>query len=190
MNNPVRFNKPLSYYFGNILIACSMSFFIFVLYPLFFAYFSPPDISPVEELHGLSITIPKIHAQSPIIPGVDPWNEAIYKPALQKGVAQAKGTGLPGDKKMIYLFAHSSGLPWEITRANTIFLRLGELQNNDSIILTRDNKKYTYTVFAMKEVWPTEVEAVTQIKEDILILQTCTPIGTSLKRLLVYAKQR
>lgn len=180
--------KSLSYYLGNTLIFLSLGFFTFMLYPLLFAYFLPPKIKPVATLRGFYITIPKINAQAPIIVGVDPWNESVYRPALQKGVAQAKGTGLPGEKKMIFLFAHSSGFPWEITRFNTIFLRLGELQKNDRIILTKDGKEYTYSVFATKDVWPTEVEAVTQVKGDILILQTCTPVGTALKRLLVYAR--
>ena len=184
-----RFTKPFSYYLGNALIIISVSLFTFILYPLLFAYLSPKPIKPVASLKGLSITIPKISAQSPIIPDVDPWDESNYRPALQKGVAHAKGTALPGDGKMIYLFAHSSGYPWEITRLNTAFLRLNELQKNDKVILTRDGKEYTYVIFEKKEVWPTEVGAVTKAKGDIVILQTCTPIGTTLKRLLVYAKR-
>ncbi len=184
------FNKSFFYYLGNILIVSSISFFTFVLYPLLFAYLLPPQLRPISTLHGLTITIPKIHAQSPIIPGVDPWSESIYRPALQKGVAQAKDTALPGEKGVIFLFAHSSGFPWEVTRFNTIFLRLGELKKNDHIILTRNDTEYTYEVYDMKEVWPTEVSAVTEVTGDVLILQTCTPIGTTLKRLLIYAKEK
>lgn len=182
-------SKPFLYYLGNILILSSVSIFAFIVYPLLFAYFLPSPIKPTAALHGLYITIPKIHAQSPIIPGVDPWDESVYRPALKKGVAQAKGTALPGENGMIFLFAHSSGFPWEITRFNTIFLRLGELQNNDQIILSNEGHNYTYIVFGRKEVWPSEVESVTEVRGNILVLQTCTPIGTSLKRLLIYAKE-
>lgn len=185
----ITFKKPLSYYIGNTLIVLSLGFFAFVLYPLLFAYFLPPKVKPLTSLHGFYITIPKIHAQAPVIPGVDPWNETVYRAALRKGVAQAKGTGFPGEKRMIYLFAHSSDFPWEITRFNTIFLRLGELKKNDTIILSYHNMNYTYEVYETKEVWPSEVEAVTQTKGNVLILQTCTPVGTALKRLLVYAKE-
>lgn len=185
----LRLRKSSTYYLGNAFIFLSLTFFVFVLYPLLFAYFLPPTVKPIYTLKGLTITIPKIKAQSPIIAGVDPWNETTYREALRKGVAQAKDSSLPGEKGVIYLFAHSSGFPWEITRYNTIFLRLNELTLHDKIILTRSGKEYTYEVTGMKEVWPTEVEAVTSVKGDVLILQTCTPIGTALRRLLVFAKE-
>lgn len=185
-----KFTKPFQYYVGNVLIGSSLGFFIFVLYPLLVAYVTPSVMKPLTDLQGSYITITKIHAQSPIIEGVDPWNESIYRPALKKGVAQAKGSALPGEPGVIYLFAHSSGFPWELTRFNTIFLRLGELKINDEITLTRTGKNYRYLVTGMKEVWPSEVESVTSVTGDVLIIQTCTPVGTSLKRLLVFAKQR
>lgn len=39
-----------------------------------------------------------------------------------------------------------------------------------------------------KTVWPNEVKYLKEDQGDILILQTCTPIGTALQRLLVFAK--
>ena len=137
---------------------------------------------------GMFITIPKIHAQAQVTENVDPFNEKEYNEVLKKNIAHAKGTALPGEEGTIFLFAHSSGTPWEITRFNTIFLRLGELQKGDSIVLVRNGKKFAYTVSNKKEVWPSEVSYLLDTKQTQLILQTCTPIGTSLKRLLVFAE--
>ncbi len=144
-------------------------------------YFFPPRVESSLPASGSFITIPKIHAQAPVIENVDPWNEASYKEVLKKGVAQAKGTN--------FLFAHSSGNPWEVTRFNTIFFRIGELEKGDPIIMEKNGVKHQYIVKEKKEVWPTDVSYLKNPPKNELILQTCTPIGTSLKRLLVFAKK-
>ena len=85
-------------------------------------------------------------------------------------------------------------MPWEMTRYNTIFLRLGELSVGDEIVITRNGKELKYTVSDKKEVDPSEVNYLLQtdkteprLNRGKLILQTCTPIGTALKRLLIFA---
>lgn len=120
-------------------------------------------------------------------PNVDPWNEAVYKEVLKHSVAHARGTALPGEKKTIFLFAHSSGSPWEITHSNTVFLRLGELKKNDTILIDYKGERFKYSVTYKKEVWPQDTRYLNS-EENILILQTCTPLGTSIKRLLVFAE--
>jgi LPXTG-site transpeptidase (sortase) family protein len=171
---------------GSLFILVSFLGFALILYPLIFAYILPPQLHPVGN-KGTFIVIPKIHAEAPVILNVDPWNEAIYKKALQQGVAHAKGTSLPGNKGTTYLFAHSSGMPWEMTRYNTIFLRLSELRQDDIIQLSVDGKRYKYKVKNEKIVPPTAVSYLINSTANQLILQTCTPIGTSLNRLLIFA---
>ncbi len=171
---------------GTVLIIVSLSLIVITLYPLFTIYFFPPELLPVDHV-GNFITIPKIHAEAPIILNVDPWNEKEYKDALHHGVAQAKGTKLPGKEGMMYLFAHSTGMPWEQTHYNTIFLRLSELTKSDSIIITVDGKRYKYRVTDKKEIPPTNVSYLVNSPKNELILQTCVPIGTSLNRLLIFA---
>ena len=75
-----------------------------------------------------------------------------------------------------------------MTRTNTPFLRLGELKNGDQIIIHKAGKDYVYLVEDKKEVWPNEVNLVLEKSKDYLILQTCTPLGTDWKRLLIFAK--
>jgi LPXTG-site transpeptidase (sortase) family protein len=178
---------------GNTLIILSIISFAYTFYPIIQIYLFPPKPTPViaktqKIPKGTYLNIPKINAQAPIIENVNPWNQTEYNQALKKGVAHAKGTYLPGQKGTTFLFAHSSGPSWEITRYNTIFFRLNELQINDKIEITKNGKKYTYKVYDKKEVWPTETNYLEDTKKDRLILQTCTPIGTDLKRLLIFAK--
>ncbi len=190
--------------------------FMYTFYPVMQIYLFPPDLpchpersegslknskdsspdpqndNPCKKIYkdDFAISIPKIHAYAPIIKNVDPLNQKIYNEALKKGVAHAKNTSFPGEKGTIYLFAHSSGSPWELTRFNTIFLRLGELKKGDEVFIDYEGKLYTFTITDRKEIWPTETKYLENTKKDQLIIQTCTPIGTSLKRLLVFAKQK
>ncbi len=176
------------YYLSTFLIIFSVVGFFFTFYPLIKIYFFPSPISAVEAKDfNFYLIIPKIHAQGEVIENVDPSNQEEYDTALKKGIAHAKGTSLPGQHGTIFLFAHSSGAPWEITRYNTIFLRLGELQENDRITLYYKAKKFDYKVITKKEVWPNETQYLQPAEKDELILQTCTPIGTDLKRLLIFA---
>jgi LPXTG-site transpeptidase (sortase) family protein len=194
------------FHLGNALIIVSLLGFGFTFYPVIQVYLfpqknpcaftNPPPsrdkgsipCNTKNNTKGFSVAIPKIGAYAPVIQNVNPWNEFEYKEALKKGVAHAKGTSLPGGNGTVYLFAHSSGAPWEITRFNTIFLRLGELQNKDTIIIVYKDKQYQYEVIDKKEVWPNETYYLESTLKNQLILQTCTPIGTSLKRLLIFSK--
>lgn len=174
------------------MIVLSLVGFVFTLYPIVALYLfpgKPITLNEIKREQGFYLAIPKIRAQSIIIANVDPWNETSYQQALKNGVAHAKGFAFPGEKGTVFLFAHSSGTPWELTYTNTPFLRLGELQTGDEIYVKRNGKLFTYKVSSKKEVWPNEVSYL-QNKDNILILQTCTPIGTSLKRLLVFAKEQ
>lgn len=173
---------------GNFLLVGSVLLFLLLFYPLISIYLFPPKAVDIKTLPNNYISVPKINAQAPVTFNVNAFNENEYQEVLKRGVAHAKNTALPGEKGSVFIFAHSSGNPIEISTYNTIFLKLGELQTNDEIQIKRDNKIYTYKVTEKKVVWPNEVEYLEQ-KKDQLILQTCWPIGTSLKRLLIFAKQ-
>ena len=160
---------------------------LYIYYPLIQIFIFPPKISANITKPGFFIQIPKINAEAPIIINVDAFNETEYRAKLKEGVAQAKGTALPGDKGTSFLFAHSSGPPWEIARYNTVFLRLGELQKGDKIYIFKNGKKLVFMVREKKEVWPNDVSVFKDLSRTQLIVQTCTPIGTDFKRLLIYA---
>jgi sortase A len=175
------------YWLGNFLIVFSLAGLVWVFWPVAQLYFQPPPPVPVRSATGTYLAIPKINAVAPVILGVDPWNQAVYEKALQNGVAQAAGTSLPGQPGTMFIFAHSSDWPWRLTRYNTVFFRLGELQAGDEIEIAANGRNYTYEVFAKKVVWPNEVGFLKE-KTNQLVLQTCTPIGTAFQRLLVFAR--
>jgi len=171
---------------GDFLIGLSIAIILFIYYPLITVYLFPGQEKVINA--EFSIKIPKIKLASPIVKNVDATNEKEYRAALTKGIAHAKGSSFPGTKGVIFLFGHSSDYPWNLTRYNTIFLRLGDLQKNDLVILEKDGKEYKYKVVDKKTVWPNEVKYLSQNGKTQLILQTCTPIGTPFQRLLVFAE--
>lgn len=176
----LRFSKHL----GTILILLSLAGFSFVMLPFLLSRLPTKQTDVAGR--GYFISIAKINASSPIVVGVDPWNKSEYETALSRGIAQAKGTVLPGQSGLIYLFAHSSGMPWEILDKNTPFLRIGELQEGDEISLYRNGKRFAFSVTEKKVVSAFDTHYLKK-HENVLILQTCWPIGTDWKRLLVFA---
>ncbi|MBI2443520.1 MAG: sortase [Candidatus Levybacteria bacterium] len=175
----------VSKHLGTVLIVLSFIGLLIVALPFVLSRL-PSQAAQINQI-GYYVSIPKIQAVSPIVVGVDPWNQTEYNRALSRGIAQAKDTFLPGQNKLTYLFAHSSGLPWEILSKNVPFLRLGELKTGDQITLTNNGKEYVYTVKEKKVVAAGETKYLKNTGEDVLILQTCWPIGTDWRRLLVIA---
>lgn len=160
---------------------------LYLYTPIILLYLTQPTLKTSFNENDFYITINKISAQAKINPNVDPWNEIEYSKALQTGVAQAKGFSTPGETGITYLFAHSSSNPLSMTRINTPFLRLFELQTGDDIQIVKSGQIYSYQVIGKKEVLPSRVEAIINTSSD-LVLQTCSPLGTSLYRLLIFAK--
>lgn len=182
--------KGFLFHVGNLLILLSLISSFIIFYPFITTYFFPPEIKQQNELKGDYITIPKIKAQAPLIFNVDPWNESEYQEKLKTGVAHAEGTPLPGEEGRSFIFAHSSGNPMEQTNYNTVFLKLGNLERGDEIDIKRDGKVYKYAVTQKKVVWPSDIQYLKETGPDGIIVQTCWPIGTSFKRLLVFAAPR
>lgn len=137
-----------------------------------------------------SIVIPKIGAVSQVLANIDPTDEPGYLAALEAGVAHARGTAFPGQRRgTIYLFAHSTDAPSNIARFNAVFYLLRKLDKGDRIIVFFANKKYIYKVSEKVIANADDVSYLTHPRdEETLILQTCYPPGTTLKRLLVIAK--
>lgn len=140
------------------------------------------------------ISIPKIGAETYIQPGVSPSNKEDYLKVLKRNVvAQASGTALPGDGEgsSMFLFAHSSEQRVIDARDNPVFYLLGKLENDDVILINYREKIFTYKVYTKKIVGSKETTYLNYSEEgkEILILQTCWPIGTNWQRLLVFAEK-
>lgn len=137
-----------------------------------------------------SIVIPKIGAKANIVANVDPTNESEYDQALKEGVAHAKGTYFPGQGKTIFLFSHSTNSLFNVSRYNAIFYLLDKMSSGDKIVVYFSDKRYIYKVTKTKIVGPNDTSFLNgdTLSGETLILQTCYPPGTSLNRLLVFAK--
>jgi len=103
------------------------------------------------------------------------------------------GTALPGDNGNTFIYGHSV-LPWFFNPNNykTIFSTLGRLEPGDEFTINYNNNELTYVVENIKELAPEEVNPLGEVKPKYLnkstvVLMTCSPPGTKLKRLLVNA---
>lgn len=172
---------------GTSLMIIPILLLAFVYYPIVMVYLFPYT-PPVRVKTGYRLEIPSIQAASPIIENVDPWDKEEYMDKLQLGVAHAEGTSLPGEDGTVYLFAHSSDVPWRLTRYNTAFFKLNQLQEGDEIKVYKNDEELKYKVVNKITINPSQVEYLTEDQGNVLILQTCTPIGTDWNRLLVFAE--
>ncbi len=138
---------------------------------------------------NFSIIVEKIGADAPIIPNVDTSNKAVYDAALKRGVAHALGTSFPGQPGVTYLFAHSTDTIFNVPRFNAVFYLLNDLVPNDQIVVFFNGKRFDYKVTEKKITEPEDVSYLAlKTSDQILVLQTCYPPGTTWKRLLVVAK--
>lgn len=136
-----------------------------------------------------SIYIPKIGAKAKIIANVNSVNDKEMKEKLEKGVAHAAGTSLPGEEGGVYLFAHSTDSTFNIAAYNAVFYLLRDLVENDQIYVFFGGELYKYKVTQKHIVEGGDTSWLTKAKEgqQRLILQTCWPPGTTWKRLIVVA---
>ena len=163
--------------------------------PTFVPKLETSEAKVIKEATGLgldarfSIYVPKIDAKSPVIENVDLGNEEQYLTALKKGVAHGKGTYFPGQGKNVFLFSHSVSAPEYVQTYNAVFYNLRNLEVGDEIAIYFSGEKYLYIVSEKFVAAPSDISFLTKdYGKETLILQTCDPPGTTLRRLLVIAK--
>ncbi|MDD4628906.1 MAG: sortase [Candidatus Peribacteraceae bacterium] len=153
-----------------------------------------PPVGPPEN----RLIIPKLHLNVPII---DPSFEALLKEdwakvesdiqvALQEGVVHYPGTAKPGQAGNFFVTGHSSYYPWAVGKYKTVFARLSELNGGDEYWVYYNGDKHRYTVLDKKEVKPSNVDVLDQPTGKRLgTLMTCTPVGTTLRRLIITSEE-
>ena len=135
-----------------------------------------------------TISIPKINVKAPV--GYEPSiQETAIQRALQDGVVHYGNTALPGTAGNVAIFGHSSNDWWEPGNYKFVFVLLDKLAPGDQITMDYQSKRYSYVVTETKVVEPTNVSVLNATSTPTLTLITCSPPGTSLKRLVVSAKQ-
>lgn len=166
------------------------------------AYVSPGNIDPANIIIDPStnvavspdpkLIIPKINVDVPVEYNVTPDYDSQMK-AMENGVAWFGIPGAnskPGQVGNTVLSGHSSNDIIDQGNYKFIFARLDHLQKGDTIYVNYNSVRYSYTVTRKEVVKPTDVQKLVYTGDKpILTLITCTPLGTSLNRLLVTAEQ-
>jgi len=147
------------------------------------------SIVPVDS--NFSVVIPKIAANAKVIANVNAADDKEYLEQLKYGVAHAAGTYLPGQNGNIFLFAHSTDYVWNVGNYNAVFYLLYKLEPKDEVDVFYQGRRYVYEVTGKKVVKANEVEYLTkQGQSEMLTLQTCWPPGTTIDRILVFARPK
>ena len=165
------------------------------------AYVSPGD-APATSITAIDPTvtaqispdpkllIPKINVDVPVAFGI---KLAEVNQAMRVGVAHyriAGASAYPGEKGNVVITGHSAGDVYNNDPYKFIFAGLERLEAGDLIYVNYQSKRYTYSVVKKSVVEPTDVAALTEsFDKPMIILVTCTPLGVSRYRLLVFAEQ-
>lgn len=136
------------------------------------------------------IVIPKINVEIPVVYDEPSIKEPAVQAALERGVVHYANTPSPGEKGNAVIVGHSSNNILNRGKYKFAFVLLKRLEPGDTIILTKDRKRYVYKVYEKKIVKPTDVSVLgATSKPATVTLITCDPPGTSINRLIVVAEQ-
>jgi sortase A len=172
------------------------------------AYISPGD-SEVTEIQAIDPTvtaavheaptlmIPKLNIEVPII--MNSANDVqSMQVAMLDGVANFKtsvSSAMPGEIGNFAVSGHSAGNIYDTrSRYKFIFSGLTRMEAGDMIYVDYNGSRYSYRVQGAVEVEQTNVQELANISRNnpgkpMITLITCTPLGTSKYRLLVYGEQ-
>lgn len=166
------------------------------------AYVSPGSINPqnivVDPNTNVKVSpeprliIPKINVDVPVLYDVGNDHNS-QMAAMKQGVAHFAIPGAnshPGEIGNTVIAGHSSNDLFDSGDYKFIFAQIDKLNTGDTIYANYKSTRYTYIVTQKQIVAPSDVKSlVYTTKKPILTLLTCTPLGTSINRLLVIAEQ-
>lgn len=153
-----------------------------------------PDVGPPQNM----VIIPKLKVAAPL---VEPPTEALLRQdwgqvekdiqaSLLTGIVHYPGTAKAGQAGNFFLTGHSSNYAWIHSPYNSIFARLHQLEPGDDYWVYWNGDRHRYVVRSKKEVSPSDVSVLDQPPDErIATLMTCTPVGTTLRRLIVQAQE-
>ncbi|MDA1208440.1 MAG: sortase [bacterium] len=153
-----------------------------------------PEVGPPEN----RIIIPRLDLNIPLVtPSYkallsEDWDqlEEDIQDALQMGVVHYPGTARPGQAGNFFVTGHSSYYPWADGKYKTVFARLQDLDVGDEYWVYYGGDKYRYIVRTKKEVKPTNVDVLDQpVSKRMATLMTCSPVGTTLRRLILSSEE-
>lgn len=139
------------------------------------------------------LIIPKINVEVPIDFEVATLQENEIQVSLRDGATHYKLPGanaVPGQFGNTVILGHSGNDIFNQGAYKFVFVLLDRLQAGDIFYINYNSTRYIYRVSELKIIEPTQVSTL-QIGSDraMATLITCTPPGTALKRLVVFAEQ-
>ena len=160
------------------------------------------DISAIDPTVSTNVhdnptlMIPKLNVEVPVTFGAASDVKSMAA-AMTNGVAHFSIPGasaLPGEIGNFAVSGHSAGNVYESSQYKFIFSGLTRMAEGDLIYMDYEGTRYSYRVTGTNTVDPTDSAALRRIANDnsgkpMITLITCTPLGTSKYRLLVYGEQ-
>jgi len=141
-----------------------------------------PRTAGQPKIPSYTISVPKLKIQNAVVSTVDN-NLAIH-------LVNYEGTAVPPESGNAVIFGHST-LP-QLFNSNdykTIFATAYQLKLGDEIYANVNGISFKYRIFNISVVEPTDISIFEQdYGNSYLTLVTCTPPGTTWKRLIIKAK--
>jgi sortase A len=176
-------------FFNSELISGKIAYYMYSRHAHVAASDSQTIAAPVDVNAPSKLTINKINITAPVIYDQSTVDESAFQKALQSGVVHYPNTALPGKEGNVVIFGHSSGQWWAPGQFKFIFTLLDKVRIDDKIFLEYQGVRYVYRVNNILIVEPTDLSVLNQNAGHTLTLITCSPVGTSSKRLIVQATQ-
>lgn len=134
------------------------------------------------KVNSYTLSIPKLRIKNANVTTVD--ND------LNSHLVNYGGTAIPPENGNAVVFGHSTLPQWfDPTNYKAIFATVHTLIPGDSIVITAANVTYTYKIFAITVVDPTDTSVLAQNYDNsYLTIVTCTPPGTTWKRLVIKSR--
>lgn len=153
-----------------------------------------PAVGPPEN----RLIIPSLGLNVPLATPVyeallsEDWTqlEKDIQAALELGVVHYPGTARPGQAGNFFVTGHSSYYAWAPGKYKSVFSKLSRLNIGDEYFVYYGGDKHRYVITEKKEVRPNNVDVLDQpLNKRISTLMTCTPVGTTLRRLILVAQE-
>lgn len=147
---------------------------------------TPPDDRIVIPRINKNVPIVKVNSENLI---KRDWAalETDIQEALRYGVVHYPGSAEPGEDGNVVITGHSSYFSWDPGRFKDVFALLHQVVIGDTVVVFHNQRQYLYKVYDKQVVTPDQIDVLTQKGENRLTLITCTPVGTNLKRLVIFA---
>ena len=153
---------------------------------------TPIILDPSEEVvvgDESKVIIPKINVDVPVVYDITSYDENEIQAGLERGVVHYGRTALPGERGNNVIVGHSSNNFFNSGKYKFAFVLLDRLDIGDTFILHHEGVRYIYRVNKKVVVEPDDFSVVEPTATPTTTLITCTPPGTSWRRLVIQGEQ-